>query len=114
MAWFKCGSGKEKTLTLVHSGQLSEAKASIAITLTSVKDYGKKTADDFIVEFPKVQLTFPSSMTTNTGAGLTITKSYNASTGVLTITSSGNNNCGATFGYVNGAWTTQYRVYTLV
>ena len=98
-----------KTVELVKSGSMSAASATLSINLTDVSGYKNLTADNFIVEFTRLQLT--NTGNTNAGTGISISKSYNASTGVLTLTSSGNNNCGCTFGFVNANWTTYYKVY---
>ena len=73
-------SGKVRAgtgLTKVASNQ--QGGYTISVNCTSVPDYKKRTADDFIVDYKKIIV--PSECT----GTMQFTKSYNANSGILTI-----------------------------
>lgn len=83
MAWFKCGGGSSKKLTVININSITRTSSSVIdIDLSQhYAGYANLTVDDIAVELTSFNL-----MTRSSGVIATISKSYNASTGKLTVT----------------------------
>ena len=92
--------------------------SSSTINLTSYANYKNLTVDDILVEATRIQLgtTYSSWISAdNPGVGISLSKSYNANTGILTITAVGNNTAGTSigFGFGNANWNSYFNIYVI-
>lgn len=85
MAWFKCGGGSSKKLTVININSITRtSNTEIQIDLSQrYAGYANLTVDDIAVELTGITL-----MTRSSAVNATIRKTYDASTGKLTVTCS--------------------------
>ena len=111
-------SGKKMT----YIGRKTFSSTNITaspIDLTSYSKYKDITVDDIYVVPYRIQLghssTYTFSLGDTQGIGITISKSYDESTGILTLSAVGTsvwgNNLG--WGYVNVNWQSMFDIYVL-
>ena len=84
MAWYRCSGGSgSKKLTVINIDSIARTSNSVIdIDLSQhYAGYANLTVDDIAVELTSFNL-----MTRTSGAIATVSKSYNASTGKLTVT----------------------------